>query len=225
MSQGTQKPSQSDLLLEAGKAALGPVNVALPATVLSYDRTTQTAVVQVTVCYRVREADGTESQRCRPPAANVPVQWVGATWELAAGDTGLAVFCDRAIDVWKNTGNVQTEPPDPRRFDVSDAVFLPGVAAPASPLPSAAYADGAVVLWDRGTSDVRLGSSSASAAVVLETGLSANFTDLLTAIQAGATAAGAIGDAAQWTAFANAISASLPGSWPSVAAATKVKAE
>lgn len=224
MSGGTQKPSQADLLLEAGKAALGPVNVALPARVLSYDRATQTATIQVTVCYRVRDADGAESARCRPPVARVPVQWVGATWELSSGDTGLAVFCDRAIDVWKATGSATTEPPDPRRFDQSDAVFLPGVAAPADPLPSEATADGAVVLWDRGTSDIRLGSASASAAVVLETGLEGSFTDVLGALQTAATAAGLVGDAAQWSAFSASLVASL-ASWPSIAVAAKVKAE
>lgn len=163
----TAKPSSSDLLAMAGQAALGKVNVALPASVLSYDRDTQKAVVQVAVCYRVRDADGTESQRCRPPAANVPVLWLGVSWDLEAGDTGLVVVCDRAINVWKSTGNSATEPADPRRFDISDAVFLPGLRSFADPLPAEAVEEGAVVLWDRGTGDLRLGSAAATDPVAL----------------------------------------------------------
>lgn len=222
---GTQKPSNTDILKLAAQSAMGPMKVALPAQVLSYDRTRQTVTIQPSVCYRDRAADGTETQQCHPPVADVPVQWLGVTWELAAGDTGLAVFCDRAIDAWKGTGNATTEPPDPRRFDLSDAIFLPGVQAPAVALDSAAYADGAVVLWDRGTGDVRLGSSSASDALAKSSTLGAQFTALETAIQAGATAAGAIGDAAQWSAFAAALTAALPGGWPAIAATSTVKAE
>lgn len=56
----------------------------------------------------------------------------GATWlinlPIAVGDTGLAVFTDRSIDVWSaSAGVVPVDPVDTRRHDLSDAVFIPGL--------------------------------------------------------------------------------------------------
>lgn len=165
----TRKPTQAQVQEQAAKAARGPVKVAQPAWVLSFDRTTQTAAIQIATAYRVQNDAGKMVLRARPPIPNVPVSFAGSvTWDLEEGEWGLAIICDRSIDEWKATANQSVEPRDPRRFDVTDAVFMPGVQTPASPLPAAAFANSAVVLYDRGTGDVRLGDSTASDYVALD---------------------------------------------------------
>lgn len=163
-----RRPTQAEVQEQALRAARGPVKVAAPAWVLSYDRATQTATIQVATAYQVQDETGARVARARPPIPNVPVQWGGSvTWDLTEGEWGLAIFADRALDEWKATGSQSVEPRDPRRFDVTDAIFLPGVLPPADPLPAAAFSTGAVVLWDRGTGTVKLGDSTATDFVAL----------------------------------------------------------
>lgn len=222
------RPTTAELHQQSARAAAGQVKVALPAYVLSYDRDEQRATIQIAISYRVVDDRGEETHRARPPVPRVPVQWQGATWDLEAGDWGLAVFCDRSIDEWLQTGETSVEPADSRRFDVSDAVFLPGLRPFSDPLPAAAIGEGAVVLWDRGTSDLRLGSASATAYVALDTLVRAQLEALETALQAAVTAgiAGAVGGdggAAALAALQGSLTASL-AAWPATVAATKVKA-
>lgn len=45
---------------------------------------------------------------------------------VAVGDTGVALFCERSLDIWMLRGGV-VDPADPRRHDLSDAIFIPGI--------------------------------------------------------------------------------------------------
>lgn len=45
---------------------------------------------------------------------------------LAVGDTGALIFNERSIDNWLVTGGFAS-PDDPRKFDLSDAIFCPGL--------------------------------------------------------------------------------------------------
>ena len=220
----TVKPTGSDFMDRMGISARGPVKVSYPAEVISYDRATQTAVIQLAIPYCTSNR-GEVTQRSYPPIPGVPVQWLGITWDLDAGETGLAVICDRALDEWKATGLAGTTPADPRRFDVSDAVFLPGVSPSGVPLESDAYASDAVVLWDRGTSDIRLGSSGASDAVALSSLVEANDSTMKSALLAAITAAlvAVPGDPA-FTAFQSSLVTALTA-FPASTGASKVKAE
>ena len=158
----SKKPTATDATSAIAGAATGQVKVALPAWVMEYDRVQQRAMVQIAIRYKVNG-----EPRARSACVNVPVQWLGVTWDLEPGEWGVALICDRAIDEWKQAGSTDITPQDPRRWDVSDAVFLPGVRPFADPLPSDAVASGAVVVWDRGTSDLRLGGSGATEWVAL----------------------------------------------------------
>ena len=140
----SKKPTATDATSAIAGAATGQVKVALPAWVMEYDRVQQRAMVQIAIRYKVNG-----EPRARSACVNVPVQWL------------------RAIDEWKQAGSTDITPQDPRRWDISDAVFLPGVRPFADPLPSDAVASGAVVVWDRGTSDLRLGGSGATEWVAL----------------------------------------------------------
>lgn len=47
---------------------------------------------------------------------------------LSVGDTGLIIFCERNLDDWKDDGQVVAPAgEDDRKFDYSDAVFIPGL--------------------------------------------------------------------------------------------------
>lgn len=45
---------------------------------------------------------------------------------IAVGDTGVALFCERSLDVWKLQGGI-VDPNDIRSHDVNDAIFIPGI--------------------------------------------------------------------------------------------------
>lgn len=48
---------------------------------------------------------------------------------IAVGDNGLAVFCDRSLDVYAaGDGSQPVDPMDIRRHHLMDAIFLPGLA-------------------------------------------------------------------------------------------------
>jgi hypothetical protein len=165
------QPSPVDNAQEAARSATASVNVALPGSIVSYDRTTQTATVRIAPCRRRRDpAQGGAVVCYRPPdLPGVPVAFMGGgdysdTWPLAEGDTGLIIFCDRSIVEWKATGASETEPQDPRRHDVSDAIFIPGLRPTVDPVPSAGIHATARVIR---AGLLKLGSSAASDKVAL----------------------------------------------------------
>lgn len=66
-----------------------------------------------------------------PPIQNVMVvMTMGADYSIkvpvAVGDTGIALFCERSLDVWSVSGGV-VDPADTRHHDMTDAVFIPGL--------------------------------------------------------------------------------------------------
>lgn len=112
--------------------ALGRINVALPAVVLSYDEGTNTCTVRPAVRAHYIDEDTEERIAVRmPPIPRVPVAtpMFGGLFELecplAAGDHVLLLFADRSIDEYVATGGADNTPQDVRRFDLTDAVALP----------------------------------------------------------------------------------------------------
>ena len=68
-----------------------------------------------------------------PVIANVPVMMpMGANFSLklplSVGDTGLAIFSDRSLDMWlQSNGSEPVDPKDSRQHDFADPVFIPGL--------------------------------------------------------------------------------------------------
>lgn len=222
---------QLDALLGLVRSEVGRVQTTFPGVVVSYNRARQTAVVQVVPRLRWRnpETDEVTFEQV-PPLPDVPVLFpagagVSIVWDLAAGDAVWVVLADRCIGEWKDTGNDDTEPQVPRRWDFSDAVAIPGGQPPSAALSGTALPSASGMLVIK-AGDVRLGSSGAVSAVALAPGVEANLNALLAAIQSAATAAGATSPTA--LAAFNAFTATLTGAlagWPYSTAATKVKAE
>lgn len=137
-----ETPTLEQILQDAIRAQLLDVHTCLPAKIETYDANTQKANVQV-LLKRKYEAD---AEAINLPVINsVPVQWPSANQGKAyihlpikAGDLGIVVFCERSIDLWLSgalgdpddivdpRGKI-FDPQDPRIFDLSDAIFIPGV--------------------------------------------------------------------------------------------------
>ena len=58
------------------------------------------------------------------------------TFPIAKGDTCLVLFCDRDIDNWFQTGDVNGPPATERMHDMSDAVALVGIRSLSNPIPN-----------------------------------------------------------------------------------------
>ncbi len=157
--------SEADILHLAIRGEVAKLHTSLPGTVLSYDHATQRATVQVGVRSKIRASRGGEITNVDvPPIPGVPVCFPSAagyaiTWPLSPGDPVLLVFSERSIDEWKATGNASNDAQDVRRFDLSDAIAIPGSVSPAQPIPAAGRDAAALVIQ---AATVKLGSSTAT---------------------------------------------------------------
>lgn len=101
----------------------------IPAKIVTYDPVTQKASVQVHIQRIVKGQPKT-----LPNILEVPV-WLPVsssatiTFPINKGDTGLLIFCQRSLDVWKSssTSSDPINPMDNRKVNLNDCIFLPGV--------------------------------------------------------------------------------------------------
>lgn len=113
--------------------ALKEVYTAIPAHIIKFDSETQLAQIELGI-ERV-DIDGT--RWTPPPIIETPVLFTGDQYslefEIHSGCEGLAVFSQRCIDAWVQTGGVASNPLR-RFFDIQDAFFIPGFRPKASVL-------------------------------------------------------------------------------------------
>lgn len=213
-------PDLAEVIRRAVERGTARIHTSIPGRVLSYDAGSQTATVQPVIRSRFRDADGEILTYLPPQIANVPVAFPSGggcsiTWPLNSGDPVLLVFAERSTDEWRSRKGNDHEPTDPRRFDLSDAIAIPGVRSPADPLPSdATHATDAVI---RGS--LRLGSANASDFVALANEVRSALVALKNAIDTAVVAPGDGGAALK----AN-IGLKL-ADWPPNVGASKVRAE
>lgn len=196
-------PEWEDIIREAIRAGLGGVHVSLPAVVVAYNPALQQATVKPIVHERFKDVrTGLEIPNPAPPLPipNLPVVWpsgmggtVGLTHGLAPGDPVTLLVGDRSTDEWRATGAPDVLPLDGRRFDLSDAVVIPGgrafVPGPTGPLPPTAYdAAGAPVLSGTPATPVKLGSSLAVDGALKGTLFEANLATFLAGLTTFLTA-------------------------------------
>ena len=165
-------PSLVEALSAAMDARANQIRTALPARVVVYNRTEQTADVRPEVW-----PDGEEA----PIIPTVPVIWPRGgggylvfplTGEVKPipGDTGLLLACEADIAEWRRTGEAGG-PADSARHHLQNAVFLPGLVSQGHNLSAPA---GATVL--DGAGDLRLGGSAAFQHVIMGEPLIGAFT-------------------------------------------------
>lgn len=149
------RPSQdlalADVLRDAIRTQVADVHTSFPATVVSYDRTTQKATVQPVVRHRYTDEDGEIHDEKPPVIPSVPVLFPSATgyaitFDLTPGDPVFVHVAERSTDEWRATGLVDVTALDLRRFDLSDAFCVPGGRPFSSPvLTGGVSASGMVV--------------------------------------------------------------------------------
>lgn len=120
-------PELADVVNDLVDKTLIGMNICLPAKIVSYDKATQYATVQVQL---KQKRNGVLVNR--PPIPNVPVKHPRANggkafihMPLKTGDDVTLVFSQRSLDNWKTQGGMQ-DPADPRKFNFTDAYALIG---------------------------------------------------------------------------------------------------
>lgn len=119
--------SLTDAIKTILEAALKDLHTCLPGMITKYDYTKKKAEIQPLIKTLYND-DTTETI---PVISNVPVRFPGSSktiihFPLEKGDTGLIHFSEVALENWLSLGG-EVDPGDPRRFDLSDAFFVPGL--------------------------------------------------------------------------------------------------
>jgi len=124
----SETPTLAEVLKDAMRAELLDVHTMLPCSVKSYDSETQKASLIPLLRKKYRD----ETIVDLPVINDVPVQWPSGGgafihFPLSEGDTGMAIFCERSLDIWLSGEGETVTPNDPRHHDITDAVFIPCV--------------------------------------------------------------------------------------------------
>lgn len=106
---------------------MSSVHTCLPGRVESFDYQARKATVKPLL--KKQFLDGTVLPL--PVLVNVPVvfpctETAGVVFPVNKGDGVLIVFAERALERWLSSGE-DSEPGDPRKFDLSDGVAIPGL--------------------------------------------------------------------------------------------------
>jgi hypothetical protein len=126
MNSPQSNPSLYNAIEQVMTSILGTIHTALPGVIDKYDYAKSRAEVKPMLSRKY--GDGTVVEM--PIIPNVPVVWPRTSagcmsFPLQRGDFVLLVFSERSIDEWLHKGETLV-PGDPRRFNLADAVALPG---------------------------------------------------------------------------------------------------
>jgi hypothetical protein len=195
MADDPRDPSLENVLELMREVTLDGVRVMLPGRITTYDPVKQRASVQPLVKHRHVAEDGeTIVAEVLPVIHDCPVVFCGTsrgriTWPVAAGDTCEIRFASSSISSWVASGGI-VDPGDDRHHDLSDAVVFVGLHDFAH-VPTDAPTD-ALVVHATGGTVIKLGSSSASQAVVVQSALGDFMAALAAAIPGAGVGAGAL---------------------------------
>lgn len=184
-----QTPDMSEVIEDAVEAGLESVYTSLPGEVVSYNASKQSVDVSPLIVRGEEGEDGEVVWRPIPVLPSLPVVFPGAgsggnayrtTWPINKGDLVLIIFTNYDLGVWKTKGGKTQVPPG--RGRVKDAFVLAGAHHFGSP-PTTPSSDAMVLTVPTGK-QIRLGSSGASEAVVVESALDDYMTALTNASNA-----------------------------------------
>lgn len=120
----------TEMVQLAVESTLSEINTSTPGTIVSYDATRNRAVVRPVLPKRL--ADNTFL--APPNIVEVPVIWAASgggkasmSFPLAPGDGVELHFQQRSMEGWLSGRN--NAPDDPRQFDLSDCVAVPGLVS------------------------------------------------------------------------------------------------
>lgn len=123
-----ESPNFSDILNSVIRHNLSGIHTSFPAKVLSYSAPDQKANVQPLI-KKVYLDKRVESY---PVIVNVPVIFPRTATAIISlpikkDDLVLIVIMERSIDQWLEKSGEESEPISNRRFDLSDAIAIPGL--------------------------------------------------------------------------------------------------
>ena len=174
-----RKRSIGEVLESAFGDQLGQVAVVVPGEVVSWDRTTETALVKPVLTQPNGDV--------RPNVPNCPVVFPGAYWDLQVGEEGLLLVCDQDAELWWRTGQ-PSAPATEQQHKIGNAMFLPGVRNRTSVRVPASNTT--VLAKPAALGQVRLGDPGATKSALHED-LLADLNSFLTALDTWGTAVGA----------------------------------
>lgn len=153
----TKEEDIVDVLTEFVDSRLENVHTSLPAQIVSYVEATRTAIVKLLVSLVRPNGDILEV----PIIDNVPVMFPASatftlTYPLLPGDKGIVIFAETGIGNYlAGTGDIEVEADSPARFQLTDAMFLPGVypAAGIKPAPGFIKVDPTGIIAINGETD------------------------------------------------------------------------
>lgn len=127
MSERVNDPTWDEVLNQVISARFEGVHTCLPATVQSYDHRRRKASVQP----MIQKAYLSGKNESLPVLSDVPVVWPAGgggvfTFPLRRGDGILLVFSERNLENYLESGR-NSPPKDGRKFDLSDAIAIPGL--------------------------------------------------------------------------------------------------
>lgn len=186
------KEQFSDVVKTIAKSLISELYTCLPGEIQSYDPSLKKASVKPLLKRQMSNGDVLD----RPVIVNVPVVFTGSnsaiiSVPLKKGDGCLLVFSQRSIDTWLDLGG-DLLPNDPRQFDISDAICIPGLFSFASTgrVPSG---DGIEIYNDSGNVEIQGNSDFAVRFSALETAyneLNNKYNDLISRLNAWVVAPG-----------------------------------
>lgn len=117
----------NDVLIKIIRKEVGNIHTSIPAIVEEYDASKPTVVVKPLIRKLYDDGD----TLAMPRIYNVPVVFprtnnFSFTFPISKGDQVLLIFSERCLDEYLFLGGEQT-PQDPRTFDLSDAIAIPGL--------------------------------------------------------------------------------------------------
>ncbi len=112
----------TDIFRDSVNAMLCNVHTAMPGIIKAYDPVTNKATIQPAL-----NKNFTSGPQPMPVLENVPIMFpIGVVFPINIDDYVLLVFSERSMDLWLSVGG-QVTPTDPRKFDLSDAIAIPGL--------------------------------------------------------------------------------------------------
>jgi hypothetical protein len=146
----TNTPTLASVIRDAIEAALFDVHTCIPGKIVTYDKVNQTATVQPLIKSAFINESGVRESVKIPAIPGVSVMLLGnsafsISWPVQKGDTGLIMFSEASLDKWKVRGG-EVDPDDDRRFNLSDAMFIPALRPWNGPIPPDGISDTAMII-------------------------------------------------------------------------------
>lgn len=114
--------SPTDIFRDSVNSILCNVHTSLPGIVKHYDPNTNKATIQPAL-----NKNFTSGETPMPVLENVPIVFPkNIIFPINTNDYVVLFFMERSIDLWLSVGG-QVTPTDPRKFDLSDAIAIPGL--------------------------------------------------------------------------------------------------